>query len=293
MKTTRMSSAYVAIVGLALLLNLGCQPAGTESETASENFDIAGWTPTGEISSYDPNTLYEYINGAADSFLNYGFEGLEVQDYAKGNLVVTVGIYDMGNPLDAFGIYRTEAGDGASRLAIGGEAVLSLPYQALLVKERYYAKLETYEGEFDETSGEELLRAVAAGLPGIDGLPEIVQSLPLEGQVSGSIRYEKGGLFGLTEISNCVWAQYQSDGGEEYRAFRLVLDEGTEAEMDAAWTSLGEKWHLSEHAGYPILTREVPYSGVFGVMRTEHGIFGVADSADMEQVGTRFELLLP
>lgn len=276
-----------AAFGLAAMFVLSCQPGSDVPKGVPGLLAIEGWTASGEISTYGPDTLYEYINGAADSFLNYGFEGLQVQDFASGDLIVTVSLYDMGDPLEAFGIYRIEAGDSESTLAVGGEALLAPPYQALLVKDRYYVKLEPYQGEFDEVSGEQMLRAVAAAIAGVNGLPEIVQSLPLADQVPGSVRYEKERVFGLIELSRCVCARYRDAAEEEYRAFRLLPEEGDD--LESTWASLSEKWTPAEFEGLPVLTREVPYSGIFGVIRTQEGIFGVTDSADAEELNSRMQ----
>ena len=36
--------------------------------------DIKGWQPQGEVLRYNSENLYEYINGAADQFIAYGFQ---------------------------------------------------------------------------------------------------------------------------------------------------------------------------------------------------------------------------
>ena len=43
--------------------------------------DIAGMYKTGLPNTYIPENLYEYINGAAESYLAYGFQELFVQIY--------------------------------------------------------------------------------------------------------------------------------------------------------------------------------------------------------------------
>jgi hypothetical protein len=59
-----------------------------------------------ETSSYDRETLYEYIDGAADAYLGHGFERCLVADYtfavgANASLEVTAEVYRFAAPAGA------------------------------------------------------------------------------------------------------------------------------------------------------------------------------------------------
>ncbi|MEJ2628983.1 MAG: hypothetical protein P8078_10545, partial [bacterium] len=71
---------------------------------------LPGWQQVGEVKMYHSDNLWEYINGAADHFISYGFEELTYGDISKDELTVTVNVYDMGSVLNAFGIYTSEKG---------------------------------------------------------------------------------------------------------------------------------------------------------------------------------------
>ncbi len=78
---------------------------------------IAGLRRTGQIRHFGKDDLYEYINGHADYFIGAGFKGLGVGEFAASespqpNLVVN--LYDMGTPLNAFGVLANEAGEQES-----------------------------------------------------------------------------------------------------------------------------------------------------------------------------------
>jgi hypothetical protein len=271
--------ATVAVFGL--LLSCQASPVGFLS--------IDGWLPAGEPGSYGPEALWEVINGAADTFLSYGFEELTTQNFSAGELTVTVSSYDMGTPINAFGIYRTEVPDDAAALPVGVEAVVSPPYQCLLLKDRFYVKVDAYEGEIDEETGRRLVEAIAAALPGSDGLPPEFAALPTDGMVAGSARYTRQDLFGLGELDECAHAAYRDDAGSEYQAFVVLPPEGES--VDAVWYDLESRWRESELDGEPLLYREVPYSGLVGVVRVEAGLLGVAGSADEDQLRQRLALI--
>jgi hypothetical protein len=276
-------NSRAATVALSLIV-LSCQPA-------PQGFlDIAGWSPLGEPSSYGPDGLWEVINGAADTFLDYGLEELTAQQYSNGSVTVTVNAYDMGTPLNAYGVYRVEAPEGDLVVDAGSEAVVSPPYQCLLLKDRTYVKVEAYEGDIDEATGRELVEEIANALPGSAEPPPEVAALPAEGMITRSARYTRRGLFALAEIDEAVHASYVDDDGTEYRVF--VLLSGSEGADDALWDALAEKWQLLEESGRTVLYREVPYEGFVGVARGSVGVVGVAGCETREELVERLDRLV-
>jgi len=277
-------AAVVGVLVAAVVVVVSCHKKAPVGFLA-----IEGWQPMEAPAAYDEAGLWELIDGAADTFLDFGFEGVTVQNYSAEGVVVTISAYDMGTPLNAFGVYRVEAPPDGTALAIGGEAVVSPPYQGLLLKDRFYVKVDAYEGEIDEAVGESLLEAIARALPGADGLPPEFAALPTAGMVVGSARFTKSGLFGLAELEDCVHATYRDDAGVEYRAF-VVLTEG-EDEADALWGALSASWVEADLDGAPALYREVPYSGLVGLAGGPKGLVGVADCADERQLLDRLRFL--
>jgi hypothetical protein len=53
---------------------------------------------------YDGNALWGYMNGGADLYLEYGFEGLRVQEIEIDGIALKLEIYRMTSPLAAFGM---------------------------------------------------------------------------------------------------------------------------------------------------------------------------------------------
>ena len=53
------------------------------------------------------------------------------------------------------------------------------------------------------------------------------------------------------------------------------------------WEALADRWESVEHDGRTILFREVPYSGLVGVTRTDSGMFGVSGADDETQLRER------
>lgn len=242
--------------------------------------DIEGWKPVSEVMTKDPEGLWEYIDGAAEQFLAYDFQLLQYRDLSMEELSVTVEIYDMATPLNAFGMYMTERPSKSERLSIGAEAVILPPYQCLLLKDRYYVKVNVYEGKMTAEHGTSLLSAIAERLPGTGTLPPELALLPVEGKIPGSEGYTREGYLGVSELSNCLYAKYNGDKGEKFQYFAIILP--PDEPIKTVWVPLMLQWKPARHAGHSILYREVPYKGKLGVIKTESGVFG-ATNAETEK----------
>lgn len=82
--------------------------------------NIPGWGKKESPEIYNRNTLYDYIDGAAEIYLAYDFQNLLVQRYTKSkNSDIIVEIFDMGSPEDAFGIFSHSQGRVKKDAGIG------------------------------------------------------------------------------------------------------------------------------------------------------------------------------
>ncbi len=283
------------IWGLALAVAVAC--SGPDSDEAPERVpagfpSVDGWSAAGEVRSFDAGTLYEEINGAADVYLSYGFEELRVRELSSGSRTVAVSLYEMSSPLSAFGIYRTEAPADGEVLDIGTEARLALPYQAMLLKDRCYIKVDAVKGELTEGAARELLGGLASALPGEDGLPSALAALPDDGMVPDTTAYTREGFLGLSEMTDCVHATYSSGGDESEFVGFVMLPPGSDD--GGGWERLGElePWRSATLGPTTALIRDVPYTGVVAVVQGEEGrLLGVAGGADIGETTAHLEQL--
>jgi len=198
---------------------------------------IKGWKKAGRVKEYDPSNLWEYIDGAADLFLSYGFRYLRTCDIQSEKLIVTVNIYDMGSKLNAFGVYKTEAPE-TDKIISGITGVVLAPYQCLLLKDRFYIKIDAYEGKISESSGEKLLKAVYLSLQGDAGLPREFNILPLKNRIKGSENYVKKSFSGISYLNNVISAKYK-EKKKVYKVFYVIPDNSNikklEEKLSSGW----------------------------------------------------------
>ncbi|MFB0515893.1 MAG: DUF6599 family protein, partial [Candidatus Neomarinimicrobiota bacterium] len=90
---------------------------------------VEGWKIGRRDREYDHTNLYDYLNGGAELYLSYGFQGLINRTYTQpGQPEIFVDIFDMGNSRNAFGVFShsresIEAAYGQGSQYYGGSLV--------------------------------------------------------------------------------------------------------------------------------------------------------------------------
>ena len=103
--------------------------------------------------------------------------------------------------------------------------------------------------------------------------------------MAGTEAFQAEAFLGLTQLTDCVFAEYAGEGEEEpWQGFVIIPDAAP-----SVWEALAGEWESLEHDGSTVLYREVPYRGLVGVMKTEEGVFGVSGAADQDQLLTRLD----
>jgi len=84
---------------------------------------LAGLAAIGAIRRYDVDNLYEYVDGHAEYYISSGFQGLTVAEYGPAGAPqpsLVANLYDLGKPLQAFGVLMNELGADAEPVEVGG-----------------------------------------------------------------------------------------------------------------------------------------------------------------------------
>jgi hypothetical protein len=271
----------VSIGILLLLFNL---PAVSSAGVFPE---IKGWTPEGEANIKTPDDLWEYINGAAGLYLSYGFKVLRYCDFTRGDHLMTVDIYDMGSPLNAFGIYATERPGDVKPRSIGTEAVIIPPAYCLLLKDRFYIKVQMIKGDIDDDSLKTVLNSIDTSIKGSSSLPAELSLLPKQGRITRSESYVKEAYLGLDELNNVIFAGYTNPDGEKFRYFLVLPSQGETP--SSVWEKLAGRWNATTLKGRPVLHRDIPYEGKIGIIQKENKLFGVSGISDADEMFKRLD----
>ncbi|MFZ5902824.1 MAG: DUF6599 family protein, partial [Chloroflexota bacterium] len=161
--------------------------------------------------------LFEYINGAAETYLDYGFVICATAEYRPTDgrkIAVNIDIYDMGAIDNAFGIYSNGAFADANYVDLGTEGYLT-ESSADFFKDRYYVKATGYGKPKDvQQPVLALAKAVAANIAAEPKRPSGETFMPKENQIPRTLKYFRGNALGQSFLKDAFQATYQLTDGE-------------------------------------------------------------------------------
>lgn len=155
---------------LAIFLLALALPCGAQSYSITLTDNIIGEGKLIRKTSFDGNSLWGYINGGADLYLEYGFENIVVHDIDfKGN-PVRFDLYRMTDPRAAYGIFSVYSFSCDSTTGPGQFNCLT-KWQIQAVKGNHYLSVIMSAGTQDEYN-------YASGIA--DALLSTVENVPFE-----------------------------------------------------------------------------------------------------------------
>jgi hypothetical protein len=248
----RATPRGVALLAAVVIWSLGCG-GGPASDVPGDapvapamllpgTDDLPGWVRSSEPEIFAADTLYEYIDGQAPFFLDYGFEELATAEYTEvaGDRSLVVDIYRMAGPEEAFGIFAAERTPEDRPADVGVDGYLGSNVLNFW-KGPFYVKLVSYS----EAPGtpEALLtiaRSVAIRITGRFGRPQLFDLFPSEFRVDGSERFIPRAFLGQSYLARGYQVDYDRDG-ISYRC--VLVDFGS---PEAAAEALGRYAALLE-----------------------------------------------
>jgi hypothetical protein len=245
MQTRTILSAICAAV-LLFIPACGGSPAPPGQEAIEmclpERLPSLGLARDGEILHFAGDSLFNYINGAAEMYHKYGFEEVHVCRYLKEGGEVTVDIYRFGGPDRAFGMYTTLRPDDPDTVAVGVEGFI---YGPILVyaKGPYMVNVQTYD---DAVFGPADMKAVAGAvgkdlpgtrnLPGATKLPDTFGLFPDALRVPHSEKIFAESYLGRGFLTDVYTVDYSLEAG---KATLFVTQDTSGAKLDMWMEAVG------------------------------------------------------
>jgi hypothetical protein len=251
--------------------------------------EVESWRFTEAAKSYVPQTLFEYIDGAAEIYLAYDFKELVVGQYKKGNKnqSLTVEIYDMGDKKNAFGIYSAERFTDNKFISIGNQGYLEDGSLNFIVG-KYYAKLLCFDcGEESAEILKLFSKKVAERVKDKGRLPQLLGFFPKEGLVPNSEKFILRDFLGYNFLHDGYTAGYQLKELD----FDCFLAKGKSEEdaqkMLVKYLKTRNKADIQEIAnGYRLKDRY--YHNIY-LARVKNYLCGVMKIKDgLEEIGERY-----
>jgi hypothetical protein len=221
--------------------------------------EVPGWSSSQTPRSFRAGNLWEFIDGAADGYLTYGLQEVVTGDYtqAGSGYQAVVDIYQMKDPLHAYGKYSEERNPEYQFLKVGNEGYsggTSLNFWT----GPYYVKITAFEEK--EAIKQELVKlaqAVAAKVSSPGAEPPEISYFPKENQLPHSIIYIPKDVLAQSYFTNGFEARYKA-GGKDCKMI-LVAMEGPAA----AQTALARYQQFIAKNGKDVKELKAPGEGGF------------------------------
>ena len=207
---------------MAACLLLSAPAAIVGGETGTRFPKVEGWILIRDTTEYSPETLWEYINGAADLFVSYGFENLAVAYYRMpAGKEIRAELYRHASRQDAYGMYSQERAPENAAAPHGVEACMD---EGMLnfVSGRWYVKLSANEvSDIVQRGMHRVAAAIDSALEQPHELPEGFALLPQTGRIHRSEQYIARDFLGYGFLTGAYVASYGSQDG--CRVFAVPL----------------------------------------------------------------------
>jgi hypothetical protein len=150
--------------------------------------EVQGWKAEIEDQIYNPETIFDYIDGAGEVYRSYNFSLLLSRQFHKeGETDIIVDLFDMKSPADAFGVLTHDLDGEDVDIGQGGNykgGLLSFWKDLYFVS--IFAEKETDEARHALFS---LGKSIAAAIPREGAKPALLAFLPAGFTDSKSVHY--------------------------------------------------------------------------------------------------------
>ncbi len=241
--------------------------------------DQKGWEKTFNYDVYTPDDLWDFIDGAAESYLAQSFVDLHIAEYSKGKQVIRVEIYRHKDTAHGFGIYSQERSPGLNFIDIGANG-----YQQgtvlNFVNGEYYVKISASTDKAKSASVElEIAHDLSDNIDPDPELPAVLSLFPEEGRLEDRDAFISSSFMGQEFLNNVYKASYKVND----ISFNLFIVK----EMNAAACEQILRQYM-EYTKQPAeglaqgrMEIRDPYNGDIGILWKDNRIIGITGTNDM------------
>lgn len=197
----------IGIFVAAVLLSAGTAVAQLPPCTA-----VPGWTQQGPARSFEPDNLFEYMDGNAEAYLLYHFVRMKGITCQSGDATLTIDISEMEDAEFAYGMFTATRDPRlpAEKIGVSGQVTQR---KGFFVKDKYYVEISANpERDFSATL-RTLLSVIEKNIQGRSTPPDALGWFPTENLTPDSIRLVPESVLGLRLLKAGYVAQYQAGKG--------------------------------------------------------------------------------
>jgi hypothetical protein len=181
---------------------------------------VAGWEQSGNTREYTADTLYEYMDGNAESYLLYGFVHMQGITCTSGEKKFVIDVSEMEDSDLAYGMFASnrDPNQAVAKIAMGGQVQAR---RASFAKGKYYVEIAASPDGDYTAALQAFVDKIGPLVQGRSAPPEALDWFPKE--KLASVRLVPESVLGLKQLKRGYVAKY-----DEGQAF-VVLEASPEA----------------------------------------------------------------
>jgi hypothetical protein len=195
---------------------------------------VDGWRAPKTADQFSAQNLYLKIDGRAEVYLQFNVVGLTFGTYyheTDTEWSIDVYWYDMGEAVNAFGIYQAEAPPEAAPATIGRQGYQVGGAVFFWQGRGYVQVLPAGSDSAHAEAAMEIARQIASRIEDTGEGMWALDLLPESGRVPGSLAFLARGAFGLDFLSEVFTATYDVEGARVTLFIHRADDEASASSL--------------------------------------------------------------
>jgi len=252
---------------------------------------IDEWTTSAER-TFNNSTLYDYIDGAAELYLSFGFSKVYNRIYSRpGYADILVDIFYMNSSYDSFGVFSFSVGKVGNDFGIQSQIATGAK---VFWKSNYYVSITCYpETGESNIASTKLARLIDESITGKSELPEILNYLPSESLDKESMRYfrhyvwlnshvfiSNENILNIDQKTQAVLAKY----GEKEKSVLLIVKYPSGAEAAAAKEKFIKNYNPELLDTSAVITKNGKWCGIETIENFFVGVFNASQKDEVNKL---------
>ncbi len=169
---------------------------------------VPGWGQDGCVRSYEPETLFDYMDGNAEGYLIYRFQKMQGISCKCGEDTLVIDVSEMADPEYAYGIFlaNRDPRQPTQAIGMGGQV---LPRKATFAKGKYYVELAANPDKDHTQSLQKFVALIEKSISGQSQIPAVIGWLPTQMMTPNTVRLVPQSVLGLRVLKSGYTAQYE------------------------------------------------------------------------------------
>lgn len=168
---------------------------------------VPGWQQAGEARAYEPDNLYDYMDGNSEGYLLYHFTAMKGVTCKSGEDTFIFDVSEMGDADFAWGMFMANR-DMRQPIEPIGMAGQVLPRKTTFAKGKYYVEIAASPDKDHRPVLRAFVTAFEKLVPGRTTPPAALAWFPKQGLTPDSIRLVPESVLGIRLLRSGFTAQY-------------------------------------------------------------------------------------